>query len=626
VAFTRDTVIDQRYRVIGRIGSGGMADVYCAEDLQLGRRVALKLLYDRFAQDEEFVERFRREASAAAGLQHPNVVGIFDRGEWDGTYYIAMEFLEGRSLKDLVREEGPLPPERAVAIAIQILKALRFAHRRGVVHRDIKPHNVLVDEEGRVKVTDFGIALAGASDMTETGSIMGTAQYLSPEQAQGQPVDARADLYAVGVVLYEMLTGRVPFEGDSAVTVALKQVSEPPVPPSRLDPALNPALEATVMRALEKEPARRFADADAFIAALEEARGATSMRVVGAPTGSHPPPVVPVGVPGEPPPERERARWPWVALALVGLAALGVVGFLLLRPETRPVPEVVNQRASTAIAILENAGFDPRTERVTNDDVPVDEVFRQDPGPGEEAAEGASVTLVVSTGPGLSTIPEVAGLGRRAASRAVRAAGFRVRLRDAASSTVPAGRVVRAEPEQGTELRRGRQVTLVVSSGPAQVAVPDLVGRPRAEAQAALEDVGLDVEVQESESEDAEPGTVLAQDPAAGATVARGTAVTLTVAVQPAEVTVPDVTGQEVNDALDALTEAGLRPRQDTEPVETPDEDGRVIEQRPGAGEQRERGSRVTIVVGDYEPPADLDPDPSAPADPDAEPTPEATP
>ena len=232
----RDTMVDGRYRIIERIGSGGMADVYCAEDTQLGRKVALKLLYRRFAEDAEFVERFRREASSAAGLQHPNVVQVFDRGAWDGTYYIAMEFLEGRNLKEVVREHGALDPALAVDLVIQILKAARFAHRRGIVHRDIKPHNVIVDDEGRAKVTDFGIARAGASDMTETGSIMGTAQYLSPEQAQGHPVDARTDLYSIGIVLYELLTGTLPFDAESAVTIALKQVSEPPIPPTPAQP------------------------------------------------------------------------------------------------------------------------------------------------------------------------------------------------------------------------------------------------------------------------------------------------------------------------------------------------------------------------------------------------------
>src|SRR5829696_10459142 len=226
-----DTIVDGRYRIVRRLGAGGMAEVYCADDSQLARQVALKLLYRRFAEDAEFVERFRREASAAAGLQHPNVVQVFDRGQWDGTYYIAMELLEGRNLKQVVREHGALEPALAVDLVLQILKAARFAHRRGVIHRDIKPHNVIVDDEGRAKVTDFGIARAGASDMTETGSIMGTAQYLSPEQAQGHAVSAASDQYAIGIVLYEMLTGRVPFDGESAVTIALKQVSEAPLPP-----------------------------------------------------------------------------------------------------------------------------------------------------------------------------------------------------------------------------------------------------------------------------------------------------------------------------------------------------------------------------------------------------------
>src|SRR3712207_3465635 len=267
------TMIDDRYRVKHRIGSGGMADVYCAVDEQLGRDVAVKLLHRRFAEDHEFVERFKREASSAAGLQHPNVVGVFDRGEWDGTSYIAMEHLEGRTLKQVASDEAPLDPIRAIDFVVQVLRAARFAHKRGVIHRDLKPHNVIVDPEGRAKVTDFGIARAGASDMTQTGSIMGTAQYLSPEQAQGMAVSASSDLYAVGIILYEMLTGHVPFDGDSPVTIALKQVSEPAVPPTHLNPSIPPELEVVIGRALEKEPTARYADADEFIAALEAVRG-----------------------------------------------------------------------------------------------------------------------------------------------------------------------------------------------------------------------------------------------------------------------------------------------------------------------------------------------------------------
>src|SRR5437588_6889766 len=226
------SVVDGRYKVVARLGAGGMADVYLAEDQQLGRNVAVKLLHRRFAEDPGFVERFRREAQAAAGLQHPNVVGVYDRGDYDGTYYIAMEHLSGRSLKQLIREEAPIDPVRAIDMTVQILKAARFAHRHGVIHRDLKPHNVIVDDGGHVKVTDFGIARAGASDMTETGPIMGTAQYLSPEQAQGHAVSASSDLYSVGVVLYDLLTGRVPFDAEAAVTIALKHVSEAPTAPT----------------------------------------------------------------------------------------------------------------------------------------------------------------------------------------------------------------------------------------------------------------------------------------------------------------------------------------------------------------------------------------------------------
>lgn len=268
------TMVDDRYRIVSRLGAGGMADVFLAEDEQLGRKVALKLLYQRFAEDPGFVERFRREAQSAAGLQHPNVVSVYDRGSYDGTYYIAMEYLPGRSLKQLIRAEAPLDPVRAIDITLQILRAARFAHRRGVIHRDLKPHNVIVDDQDNAKVTDFGIARAGASDMTETGSIMGTAQYLSPEQAQGHAVSAGSDLYSIGVVLYEMLTGRVPFDAESAVTIALKHVSEAPPPMTVINPSVPPELEQVVMWALNKNPVDRPANADQFITALEQARSA----------------------------------------------------------------------------------------------------------------------------------------------------------------------------------------------------------------------------------------------------------------------------------------------------------------------------------------------------------------
>jgi serine/threonine-protein kinase len=617
----RDTVVDERYKVLNRIGSGGMADVYCAEDLQLGRRVALKLLYRRFAEDEEFVERFRREASSAAGLQHPNVVAVFDRGEFDGTYYIAMEFLEGRSLKQIVRQEGALDPDRAIDLVIQILKAARFAHRRGIVHRDIKPHNVIVDDEGRAKVTDFGIARAGASDMTETGSIMGTAQYLSPEQAQGHPVDARSDLYSVGVVLYELLAGRVPFDAESAVTIALKQVSEEPVPPSEFNPAVSDQLEDVVMRALQKDPAYRFADADEFIQALEAARGiapGTGEYTRIAPhTGTYP------GLPAVAA-ELERAdrrnlRWLWWLLALLALAGIAVGAYLLLVPEKVTVPDVVGRRSATAAQILQNRGFEVNVENVRSDSVPADRVATQRPQPGQEAEEGSTVTIIVSSGPGDATIPFVRGTPRAQAERRLKAAGFRVDVRREFSDEVRENRVIETSPSERSRLERGRTVTLVVSRGPRMVEVPDVVGRDRDEAERLLEARGLQVSFTEREDEDEEPGTVLEMDPAAGSEAERDATVTLTIAKEPAQVEIPDVLGEEADDAARVLEEQGFRVRRREQALDGPDGDGTVLETTPPAGEQRDKGSRVTIVVGQFEP-ENLDPDPGATPAPTATP------
>jgi serine/threonine-protein kinase len=595
-----DTIVDGRYRILRRLGAGGMAEVYLAADSQLGRQVALKLLHRRFAEDEEFVERFRREASAAAGLQHPNVVQVFDRGEWDGTYYIAMEFLPGRSLKQVVQDHGALDPTLAADLAIQVLTAARFAHRRGIVHRDIKPHNVIVDDEGRAKVTDFGIARAGASDMTETGSVMGTAQYLSPEQAQGHPVDARSDLYSIGVVLYEMLTGVVPFDAESPVTVALKQVSEAPVPAIQRNPAIPPALDAVVMHALRKDPNARFQDADEFIAALEHALAGGYVETT--------------TVVEEPLVEEDRGwrRVVAVALVVLALAAIAIGAYLLLQPETKAVPNVVDKRAENATQILQGEGFEVNVVPIQSDTVEEGRVAGQDPPPGEEAEVGSEVTINVSTGPGEALVPLVQGLPADEAADTLREAGFRTDRRDEFSDTVRRGRVIETSPPEGQSVRKGSTITLIVSRGPEKTAVPDVVGRPQAEAEATLRDAGFEVSTTERESADADPGTVLEQDPAAGAQAAKGARVTLVVATAPAEVEVPSVVDEDEDAARQALEDAGFEVRVVDEPADTPDADGVVTGQDPGPGETAEPGSRVTITVGRFEPALDPDPEPTA--------------
>ncbi len=594
-------MVDGRYRIIDRIGSGGMAEVYCAEDTQLGRRIALKLLYRRFAEDAEFVERFRREASSAAGLQHPNVVGVFDRGEWDGTYYIAMEMLEGRNLKQVVRDHAALEPALAVDLVIQILKAARFAHRRGIVHRDIKPHNVIVDDEGRAKVTDFGIARAAASDMTETGSIMGTAQYLSPEQAEGHPVDARSDLYAIGIVLYELLTGAPPFDGESAVTIALKQVSEPPVPPMQRNPPVPPGLDAVVMRALRKDPSERFQDADAFIAALEEAMAGGYVERVAVAED-------PVAL-LEHEDRRNRGRIALIAVVVLALAAIAVAAWLTLRADTRPVPDVVGKRSSPAGQMLQNRGFEVDVVPIQSDTVPEDRVAGQRPEAGSEADEGSVVTITVSSGPGEAQVPLVQGLPATRAADLLREAGFKSEQRRAFSDTVKANRVIETSPAEGSTRRRGSVVTLVVSRGSKQVDVPDVVGQTQAEAEQALQDAALQASVTEEESGDAEPGTVLRQEPAGGTQVDKGATIGVVVATAPAELPVPGVIDAAEDDAVETLEDAGFEVRVEEGTAETPDEDGIVILQDPAPETPRPEGSRVTITVGRFEP--ELDPEPT---------------
>jgi serine/threonine-protein kinase len=625
-----DTVIDDRYVILQRLGSGGMADVYCAQDTQLGRKVALKLLYQRFAEDQEFVERFRREASSAAGLAHPNVVSVFDRGAWDGTYYIAMEYLDGRSLKEIVRDEGPLEPERAIDVVVQILRAARFAHRRGVIHRDLKPHNVIVDSEGRAKVTDFGIARAGASDMTQTGSIMGTAQYLSPEQAQGIAVSAASDLYSIGIILYELLTGRVPFDGESAVTIALKQVSEPPVPPTVHNRAVSAELEAVVLRALEKEPHQRFGDADEFIAALESARpGVAAAGADGGSTAEFAAADVAAGAvpptdatqvvtaardlpifPAEPlpPPERRERRW-GVAALLAGLAlllaALAIFALPALTRDKARVPDVVGQQVLAASTILRNQGFDVDIERVNHDDAAKNTVLRQDPGSGERVEKGSTINLTVSDGPATKGVPDVVGKGRREARRILRRAGFRVKEVEESSDTVSRDRVTRTSPPATGEAPEGSTVTIFVSTGKERVAVPGVVGDELEEARRALEGAGLSVSVRERDDDEADPGTVLEQDPAAGTEVEKGSSVELVVAKESERVEIPDVTGTAQDDAVSELSALGLAVSTSRQAVDDADLDGVVLSQSPSAGREVRKGSRVAIVVGRFEEPPD---------------------
>jgi serine/threonine-protein kinase len=610
-----NTLFDGRYRIIRKLGSGGMANVYLAEDQELGRRVAIKILNERHAHDEQFVERFRREAKNAAGLSHPNIVSIYDRGEAEGTYYIAMEFLDGKSLKELIVSRGPAPVNVAIDYARQILDALRFAHRNGIVHRDIKPHNVIVDAEGRVKVTDFGIARAGTTQMTEVGSIIGTAQYLSPEQARGAPVDQTSDLYSVGIVLYELLTGKVPFSGDSPVEIAMKHISAVPEPPSTLRAEVPSDLDKIILRALAKTPEQRYRNAEEMdrdlgrvaqgVAVSRETEEAATM-VMRAPT-TVAPPRTPTEVLYEyDEPRRGRPVWPWVLVLLLLLAAATTGWFVVQQvrdelAEAAPVavPFLIELEERQAVALVLDAGLVPDVKRVPSQEVEEGFVFAQTPDAGEEVDEGTHVEISVSDGPPMVEVPEVIGESRDDAVAALARAGLQARV-VAQYSDKAVDTVTGQDPAPGRQVEVGTRVRINVSKGREPVSVPSVVGDPYETALATLEGSGFRVRRREADS-DQPRGTVIDQSPAANTLTSPGATITLTVSRGPTESTVPDVTSIDEAAAVAQLEESGFAVEIQREPTLDPNQNGFVLRQEPEGGTRAPEGSTVTIVVGELE-------------------------
>jgi eukaryotic-like serine/threonine-protein kinase len=603
------SVVDNRYRVLRRLGSGGMADVWLAEDTHLQRQVALKVLHRRYLQDPEFVGRFQREAEHAAGLTHPNIVAVYDRGSDGDVNYIAMRYVEGPTLKELI--DRGLSPDQAVALVRQVLEGARFAHRNGIVHRDLKPQNVIVDGEGKAVVTDFGIARAGVSEITQTGSVMGTPHYLSPEQAQGFEVTPVSDLYSIGVILYEALTRHVPFEGESAVAVAMKQVSQVPQRPSSINPQVSPALDAVVMRALEKDPGQRFQSADAFIAALDAA-----LRDPGAGQGTATfaaaPPVVAVAE--ELPPEEDRKRNWWLWGLLVAAILIGIlVGLALTRDTSTKVPNVTGNPLNVAITLLEQDGFTVGDVVRVNREAPANEVLEQDPSaapPADQAALDCAfitffcskpdVTLTVSAGPGSAKVPSTAGKAEEEATGQLEAAGFQVAVERLNSAAVEPGRVINSEPGGGSTATKGSTVTLFVSRGPKLTKVPVVVGSQREVAVQRIRGRGLVPGVSEEESSSPQ-GQVIGQSPDAGSEVEPGATVAIVVSSgeeEEKESRVPNVIGKERREAVEAIRAAGLQPSVEEEETEVTGQVGRVTDQFPPPGSELEAGETVTITVG----------------------------
>jgi serine/threonine-protein kinase len=549
-----------RYELDGVIGRGGMAEVFRARDLRLDRLVAVKTLRHDLARDHIFQARFRREAQSAASLNHPSIIAVYDTGEdmVDGVSipFIVMEFVDGRTLKELLDDNRPLLPERCAEITDGILRALEYSHRNGIVHRDIKPANVMLTRQAEVKVMDFGIARTmddNQATMTQTSQVIGTAQYLSPEQARGERVDPRSDIYSTGCVLYELLTGRPPFTGDSPVSIAYQHVREDPVPPSQIDPEVPQWLEGVVLRAMTKDREQRYQTA-------EEMRQDIQRGLQGMPTQAGTMAIAAAGATTTLPPVQDRrddyddyddydddrdrrgSRTAlWVALGAAVVAALAFVVWLLFLQspaDEMEIPDVSGQSEDEARQELEAAEFTnvaPEAREENSDDVPEGEVIETDPAAGESVTADREITIVVSSGPGSQEIPNVVGQDVDSATQALEEAGFEIGdTSEEESDSYPEGQVIRTDPPGGQSADPGSRINLVVSSGAGQVAVPDLNGMTRDEAASALEDAGLSANFTEEDS-DQEAGRVIRQDPGPDSQVDPGSSVTVVLARQPQE-------------------------------------------------------------------------------------------
>lgn len=521
-------VFGQRYEVTEKLGAGGMAQVYKGKDTILGRFVTIKVLREELLADELLVKRFYSEAQSVARLSHPNIVSIYDVGEEDGKPYLVMEYVEGRSLKEVIREKKKLPYQEAVGIAIQVCRALAHAHEHDIVHRDIKPQNILLTPGGQVKVTDFGIARSTASTtLTYNGSIVGSIHYLSPEQAQGQPADARSDIYSLGVVMYEMVTGRLPFEGDSGIAIALKHLQEEPVPPRNYAPDLPKDLEKVILRTLRKDPDARPQDARDLARQLERFTAA-------GPDATQEIPVVT--------PRRKLRPWAKVAI-IMGALALFAIAFLLgssiLAVKETTVPDVYNQPVEQAFAKIQEAGLKPVIAGERNHDtIPKGYVISQDPAANKKVKRGQTVSLEISSGPALVTVPPVRGLSVRDAELQILNAGLTVdpNHNEVYDPDWPKGVVIAQDPEAGQQVSKGTPVRLTVSLGPRSqpIKAPDLRGMTVEQAKQRCEELGLNLgSISFEENYEYFSGQIVRQDVEPQAPVPKGQTINVIVSKGP---------------------------------------------------------------------------------------------
>ena len=606
--------IDGRYLVRARLARGGMATVYEAVDLRLDRVVALKVMHRHLAEDPDFVARFEREAKSAARLSHPHVVAVYDQGHSDNLIYLAMEMVPGRTLRDVMRDFGPLTPEQALVILDPVLEGLAAAHAAGFVHRDIKPENVLLADDGRVKVADFGLARAVSTSNTSAtqGLIMGTVAYLSPEQVERGDADERSDLYAAGILLFEMVTGQTPHAGDSPLSVAYAHVNNDVPAPSKIQPTVPPEIDALVVRATRREANLRYQRAAEFLADVRRIRAnlppprpfveSHDTLVVDASTAAR----LAAGKPVAPSPDvspaiadtrPRRRKGPWIALVIfLVVLGSGLGGWLLATGKSVPTPDIVGQSTAAATEILSAAGLSlVVTEEQFSEELPADQVISSDPAPSAGVREGGAVGVVVSKGPERYVIPNVQGLTAAEATAALTGANLVIGSTTSVfDDRVPANAVSGTSPEIGTEVKPGTRVDIAVSKGPKPVSIPAVVGKKAQVAASALADLGLIVVTKEKFSEQVADGLVIAIRPGEGTVVDSGTEVDLVTSKGPPPVEVPSLVDMPKNKAISTLKGLGLKPKV-LEAAATPLD--RVYSQDPPAGTMIPKGSQVIIRI-----------------------------
>jgi len=622
------TVFNGRYELHRQLARGGMADVFLARDLLLDRPVAVKVLFDEFSDDPSFVERFRREAQRAANLNHPNIVSVYDWGEERGTYFIVMEYVEGRSLAEIIRTGGPLHPDRAAEVAAEVAAALGFAHRNGIVHRDVKPGNVLVAPNGQVKVADFGIAraLAGVqNEITQAGIVMGTATYLSPEQAQGREVDPRSDLYALGVVLYEMLLGRPPFSGDTPVALATQHVQNSPPSLRGSGASVADSLEAITMKLLAKNPVNRYPTAEDLRSDLRRYReGAHDLRPVGAGGSDAHYPAEPVPAPA---PVSQRRRLAMrrddglrrtALFAIVMAILLVALGYLVVEfvdtigvddvadaPAelgTVEVPNLIGTPVDEARGALRDSRLSVQMDYEMNTDYPENTVFDQQPRAGAKVEAAETVRLWVSEGTGPMVLLAVIGDSKVEAVRDLEAMGLRVDTVEVEDPVVPIGQVMDQNPTAGSAIGTGSRVILFVSKGPAVEQIPDLANRPVLDAMNIVSQLGWLAYTTEEPSETVPEGQVVRTEPPARSDLAPGSRVNIVVSSGLPQVIVPPVVSLLEDSAVQVFEELefGVNVIYEMLPAFSPN-DGRVISQSPQPDVRVDLGTIVTVVVGQSE-------------------------